>query len=227
MQFEKEVTPIDHLYTRFISQLDSLIPFLGLAHEEIFMTLQENYIGWFSDEQQPTLPDTFNRYSIQVSHAGFLLGYSYAEAFITDLIWEIFNARRDLLPQDKALKFSDLLPLEDYERVVMKMIDSTVGDMNSLEKKILCLEKLGLQVTQSEEILKGHIARNALVHNSGRVNRRQPAKSQWQVGDVIELTAGDVHEFGLATREYAKVICNKANSMCYRKQPPNNAVEAD
>ena len=214
MAFKKEATPIDQLYVRFISQLDSLIPFLGLAHQEIFLNLQKNYIDWFSYEQQSTLPDTFNKYSIQVSHAGFLLGYSYAEAFITDLIWEIFNARRDLLPQDKSLKFSDVLSLEDYERVIMKMIDSTLGDMNSLEKKISCLERLGLRVTQSEKILEGHIARNALVHNSGRVNRPQPATSRWQLDDVIKLAADDVHDFGLATREYARAICSKANSMC-------------
>ena len=217
MKILQESTPVSRLYVRFIKQLDSLVPFLGLAHEEIFMTLQKNYLTWFSYEQQSTLPETLNGYSIQVSHAGFLLGYSYAEAFVTDLIWEIFNARRDLLPQDKALKFSDVLSLEDYDRIIMKMIDSTVGDMNSLEKKISCLERLGLQVPQSEKILEGHVARNALIHNSGRVNRRQSAKSQWQVGDVIELTAEDVHEFGLATREYAKVICDKANAICYRK----------
>ena len=142
MELNQEMTPIDHLYIRLIGQFDSLIPFLGLTHEEIFLTLQENYIDWFSNKQQLTLPDTFNQYSIQVSHAGFLLGYSYVEAFIADLIWEIFNARRDLLPKDKSLKFIDIFHLENYEQIVIKMIDSTVGEMNSLEKKVLCLEKI-------------------------------------------------------------------------------------
>ena len=217
MELKQEMTPIDHLYIRLIGQFDSLIPFLGLTHEEIFLTLQENYTDWFSNKQQSTLPDTFNQYSIQVSHAGFLLGYSYVEAFIADLIWEIFNARRDLLPKDKSLKFIDIFHLENYEQIVIKMIDSTVGEMNSLEKKVLCLEKLGLRVTQSEKIIEGHTIRHALIHNSGRINRKQSPTSQWQLGDVIELTASDVHNFGLEAREYALTICNKANSMCYRK----------
>lgn len=217
MEFNQEMTPIDHLYIRLIGQFDSLIPFLGLTHEEIFLTLQENCIDWFSDKQQLALPNTFNQYSVQVSHAGFLLGYSYVEAFITDLIREIFNARRDLLPQEKSLKFIDILPLENYEQIIIKMIDSTLGDMNSLEKKVLRLEKLGLQVTQSEKIIEGHTVRHALIHNSGRINREQSPTSQWKIGDVIELTSSDVNNFGLAAREYALKISNKANLMCYRK----------
>ena len=218
MEFNQEMTPIDHLYIRLIGQFDSLIPFLGLTHEEIFLTLQENYTDWFSNKQQLILPDTFNQYSVQVSHAGFLLGYSYIEAFITDLIWEIFNARRDLLPKKNVLEFTDILSLENYEQIVIKMIDSTVGEMNSLEKKILRLEKiLGLRVTQSEKIIEGHIIRHALIHNSGRINRKQSPTAQWQLGDVIELTASDVHNFGLEAREYALTICNKSYSMCYGK----------
>jgi hypothetical protein len=191
------------------------------------LTLQENYTGWVPYEQQSTLPNTFGGYSIQVAHAGFILGYSYAEAFTTDLIREIYNARRDLLPSEKSLKFCDVLSLKDYECVIIKMIDSTLGEMNSLEKKISHLEKLGLQASQSGKMLEVYNTRNALVHNSGRVNRPQPATSRWQLGNVIELTADDVHSFGMVAREYAKGICNKANSMCYPKQQINTAGAID
>ncbi|MCM1985408.1 hypothetical protein [Lyngbya confervoides] len=189
-----EMTPIDQLHKRFVDQLDTLIPFLGLAHEEIFLTLHENYCGWFSIEQQATLPNSFRKYRTQVSHGAFLLGYSYAEAFITDLIWTIYHCRRDLLPPDKALKFSEVFSLGDYERIIMKMIDNTLGDMNSLEKKIHHLEtRLGLKVPQAKMLLEAHSARNALVHNSGRVNRPQTSTSRWQLGNIIELTVDNVH----------------------------------
>jgi len=228
MPSDYEMTPIDHLYIRFIGQLDTLIPLLGLAHEEIYSALHENYAEWFSAEQQATLPGSFKEYCIQVSHAAFLLGYSYAEAFITDLIWAVYHCRRDLLPPDKALKFSEVLPLGDYERIIMKMIDNTLGDMNSLEKKMHHLEtRLGLKVPQAEELLKAHTARNALVHNSGRVNRPQASTSQWQLGDIVELTAYDVHDFGITAREYAAEVSDKANILCRYKSPPNNCGAAD
>lgn len=225
---EYEMTPIDRLYKRFIGQLDTLIPFLGLAHEEIFLSLHGNYSGWFSIEQQATLPNSFNEYCTQVSNAAFLLGYSYAEAFITDLIWTIYHCRRDLLPPDKALRFSDLFSLGDYERIIMKMIDSTLGDMNSLEKKIHHLEtRLGLKVPQAEKLLEAHSARNALVHNSGRVNRPQASTSRWQLGNVIELTGDDVHSFGIIAREYAREVSNKANVLCHYELSPNKPGAAD
>jgi len=228
MVSEYEMTPIDQLHKRFIGQLDTLIPFLGLAHKEIFLTLHGNYSEWFSVEQQATLPDSLKEYCTQVSHAAFLLGYSYAEAFITDLIWTIYHCRRDLLPPDKALKFSDVFSLGDYERIIMKMIDSTLGDMNSLEKKIHHLEtRLGLKVPQAQKLLEAHSARNALVHNSGRVNRPQASTSRWQQGNVIELTVDDVHSFGFIAREYAREISNKANVLCRYESSPNNCGAVD
>jgi hypothetical protein len=209
--------PFDRLRARFVGQLDSLVPFLALAHREVFSVLSTEYASWYPDERQATLPESFREYCHQVAHAAFLLGYSYAEAFITDLICEVYSARRDLLLPDKTLRFGDVLPLASFDEVVRRMIECTVGDMNSLEKKIHHLEmRLGLRAEQSAQLVEAHAARNALVHNAGRVNRAQADGSRWQAGDTVRLSVEDVHDFGIQAREYAQDVCFRARQLCAR-----------
>ena len=215
MEHEKQGDQFDQLLSRLVGQLDTLVPFLALAHGEIFGVLSSEYADWYPDERRATLPASFQEYCHQVAHAAFLLGYSYAEAFITDVIWGVYSSRRDLLPKDRALRFSEVLPLANFEDVIRCMIDSTVGDFNSLEKKIHHLEtRLGLRVEQSTQLLDAHVARNALVHNAGRVNRSQTENSSWQTGDIVRLSVEDVHEFGKLAREYAEQLCSRAQRLC-------------
>lgn len=210
----------DPLQTRLVEQLDSLVPFLALAHREVFGVLAEKYSGWYNDERRATLPDSYEDYAQQVAHAAFLLGYSYAEAFVTDLIWEVYAARRDLLPADRSLRFGEVLPLADFENVIRLMIDSTVGEMNSMERKLHHLDRrLGLRVPQAEKMLDAHIARNALVHNAGRVNRSPSPSARWQNGERVRLTVEDVHRFGLMAREFADNLRERAKALCDARQP--------
>ena len=210
--------PFPRLMARLVTQLDSLVPFLALSHREIFDVLQAKYGGWYTDSRRSTLPDTFDDYAHQVAHAAFLLGYSYAEAFVTDLIFELYCVRRDLIPTDKQLPFGDVLQLNGFEEVVRHMVETTIGDMNSLEAKLLHLEKkLGWRITEANQLLNAHVARNALVHNAGHVNREPPNDSPWHNGDIIQLSAADVHEFGIVARGLARELCKLGTATCCRK----------
>jgi hypothetical protein len=211
-------TAFDVLHDRLVGQLDSLVPFLALAHNEVFNVLSAEYAVWYTDDRRTTLPDNYRAYQHQVAHAAFLLGYSYVEAFVTDLIWEVYAIRRDLLPAEKSLRFGDVIPLADFENVIRRMIDNTVGDMNSLEKKLHHLEtRLALKVPHADQMLEAHVARNALVHNAGRVNRTQSVGIRWQAGDPVLLSVEDVHRFGIMAREYVEQLCKKAKSLCAGK----------
>lgn len=204
----------DRLRSRHVAQLDSLVPFLALSHSEIFDVLRTRYAGWYTDERRSTLPSTFDDYSQQVANAAFLLGYSYAEAFVTDLMYEVYEARRDLLPQDRHFTFGDILQLPDLGEVVRHMIETTVGDMNSLEAKLVHLQNaFGWQMTDAARLMDAHVARNALIHNAGHVNREPPAGSRWHKGDRIQFSAIDVHQFGILARNLARELCDKAKGL--------------
>ncbi|MFL5329889.1 MAG: hypothetical protein ACJ8C4_13350 [Gemmataceae bacterium] len=203
------------LNLRLISQLDSLVAFLSLAHHEVYEVVSENYATWYRDERQSTRPRGFQEYSQQVAHSAFLLGYSYAEAFICDVIRLVYSCRRDLLPSDKTLRFDELLPLREYEDVVQKMIDRTVSRLNSLEEKTEHLNKgLSLGISEPAQLSDAHTARNALVHNAGRVNRTPSHESHWRAGDTVRLSVDDVHDFGTAVRAFAEDLCIRAQKMC-------------
>jgi hypothetical protein len=205
----------DSLLERLIAQLDSLVPFLALSHREVFDVLKEKYPGWYEHDRQSTLPSTFEGYVHQVAHAAFLLGYSYAEAFVTDLIFDVYNARRDKLPSDKKLCFEDVLQSGDFEGVMRHMIESTIGEMNSLEAKLRHLEvAFGWRFPETEKLGGAHVARHALVHNAGVVNREQLTGSRWQSGDTIQLSSVDVHDFGFAARALASKLAASATAFC-------------
>jgi hypothetical protein len=207
--------PFGRLTKRLVAQLDTLVPFLALAHREVFDVLKEKYNGWYTDSRRSTLPNTFKEYGHQVAHAAFLLGYSYAEAFVTDLIFEVYNARRDLIPAEKQLAFGDVLHHKDFDGVVRHMVEATISDMNSLEAKLLHLEKkFGWQFPETASLLDAHVARNALVHNAGHINRDPPMGSRRHSGDRVQLSAGDVHDFGINSRALAEELSNRARAIC-------------
>lgn len=205
---------MDHLLSRLTAQLDSLIPFLAAAEEEVFAVIWSMHFLW-SEENRHAMPESLSAFRTNVAHGAFLLGYAYIEAFVTDLIWHIYERRRDLLPPDKTVKFRDVLLSGDYNRLVTGMIDSTLGAMNSLERKIHHLEhNIGLKSTHYEGLLDAHVIRNALIHNSGRINREVPANTRWRHGEQIQLSVHDVNVFGVLARDYAEEIVQKANRLC-------------
>ena len=210
-----EPADCNSLHDRLIGQLDTLVPFLALAHHDIFTSLHGHYVNWVSSDQQDALPDTCDGYVTQVTHSAFLLGYSYAEAFVSDLMWRIYSERRDLLPQEKTLNYTDVLTRSDFTNLLRYMIDCTISGLNSLQKKMHHLQtRLNLGIEQPSSMLKAHDVRNALIHNAGIVNRDSTHSGRWVNGDRVVLTVSDVHDFGIMAREYTRDLCARASALC-------------
>jgi hypothetical protein len=152
-------TEIERLLKRLESQLDGLIGFLRLSHEE-------------------------------VPHAGFLLGYSYAEAFVAALIQELYRGSGEQLDAGANWR-----------------------DMNSLGGKIRHLEhRFGFTVKQPDDLLDAHRARHAWIHNGGVVNRPRPG-ARWADGMQVCLTVEYVNDLGVAARMYAQQLCEQAKRL--------------
>jgi phage pi2 protein 07 len=214
---------LENLRDQVIAQLDTLVPFLALSHEEIFDVLNAKYAEWYKDTKKTDLPETFPAYRYQVTHAAFLLGYSYVEAFVNDLIFEVYNARRDLIQDKKGeekrkLPFEEILKLHNFEEVIQRMIESILGEMNSLEAKLNHLEKtLKWSIPEIKDLIDAHVARHALIHNGGIVNRQQPAGSRWNFQDRIQYSEVEAHMFGITARELIRRLCDQAKTICKSK----------
>lgn len=197
---------MSELHKRLISQLDSLVPFLALGHNEVYDVLRDNYSDWYEPEKQGSLPEKFHYYQTQVAHAGFLLGFSYVEAFLVDVAKEAFRRRPEVLPKDKELKFRELLDCGSYETIIEKMIEKEILSLfyGSFENiGTYFQEKLSLPWSDSKNIVKAPLIRNCIIHNDSIVDQRLSSVSELDIGEKITLNASDVHDYGIAMRDLA------------------------
>ena len=196
---------MDHLYNRLIGQLDSLISFLALTHREAF-DLIGRYGERLPEWQQGSLPETYALYQTQVAHSAFLLGYSYYEAFLSDLARQIYTHTPTMLPPEKKLDFSEILEHPEREQLLAYMIDKEILSVFylSFEKVIECFQKkftLTWPEHFVEQAVEASLLRNCIIHNNARVDARLSASGKWKMNSEINLTAMQVHEFGLIARK--------------------------
>jgi hypothetical protein len=212
------------LIDRLISQLNTLVAFLASSRLEVFEIIQQHYEQWFEPDDKEAFPDSYSLYQTQVAHAAFLLGYSYTEAFLADLIRKIYVARPITIPRDKELKFGDILECSKYDEVLGCMIDKEVLSVmyNSIEKIIKYYEdRLSLQWPFSERdtIIEANLIRNCIIHNNAIVDSRLAAHcKRWTDGTSIALTISDVHRFGITARATARNLYLQAEQKHFLHQ---------
>ena len=216
--------PGSNLLTRLIDQLDGLIPFIAIAHEDVFTLIQKEKHLWGTTRRQKGLPDRFEIYRVQVSHSAFLLGYSYFEAFLSDLARAIFLAKPKMLPKARELKFEDILRVPDYQSVIQLMVDKEIYGMfeAGVEKVAKYFQdKLKLKWADEErkQVVEASSIRNCIVHNLSRADARLSSLSSYEVGDTIELSPSEVHSFGIAGRKIARELFGQAESRYLGRTP--------
>lgn len=207
---------MDNLLDRVIGQFDTLIPFLAISHEDVFNLINKERNIWYHHDQRSVLPSSYAIYQTQITHSSFLLGYSYFEAFLVDLIRQVYVTRPTMLPKEKLLKYGEILKTADYEGILELMIERVIVDLfyKRMDEIIEYFkEKLNLEWLddfRTETIIISHL-RNCIIHNLSRADLRLSQISEYNVGDEIELSLSDVHSFGLKARELVRHLYNQAS----------------
>lgn len=212
---------MNHLYDRLVVQLDTLIPFLALTHREAFDLIGQRYPYWLPDEQQGSLPASYANYQTQVAHSAFLLGYSYYEAFLSDLARQIYTSNPAMLPPAKTLEFSEILERPEREQLLAYMVDKELLSIFylSIEKVIECFQrKFTLKWPEHfvKPAVEASLLRNCIIHNNARVDSRLSERSKWKLGSDIKLTAAQVHDFGIIARRVCGELATQADNTSYR-----------
>ncbi len=204
---------MSNLLNRLINQLDTLIPFIAISSEDVFNFIQrENY----NKSQQENLPDSYIVYRTQVNHSAFLLGYSYFEFFLIDLVREIYLSKPKMLPKDKKLKFVEILNLNNYESILKLMIEKEVIALfyQSMEKIIEYFSnKLGLNWPNEKYksmTVEASCLRNCIIHNMNYANSRLSEISNYEINEKIQLNSSDVHSFGITARNLVRELYKQA-----------------
>ncbi len=205
------------LLERLISQLDTLVSFLGIARDDVFRLLQREKVVWFGVNERRALPSAYETYRTHITHSAFLLGYSYFEAFLADLVRNIFLLNPAMLPRDRELKFHEILAGKSYETTLRLMIEKEIlssfhegmeETSNYFEKKL----KISWPKGEKERVVIASLLRNCLIHNMGRIDRRLGAVPDYREGELIQLTPEEVHSYGLVARSLARTVFTKAES---------------
>jgi hypothetical protein len=204
---------LDTLIARFGEQIDGLVPFLALGHESIYTALSPEMTPWYEPEEH-SIFDNLELHQAQVAHAAFLLGYSYFEAFVSDLIWLLYRHKPTYLPPEEKLAYEAVLSAESFEEVLERMIDHTTSHMNSLQKKLEHLEKrFGIGKSSPSLLQDANVVRNALVHNFGRVNRVPKGHVRWNVGEAIVLDCKESYEFLLSFKGFGATLFESVETL--------------
>ena len=203
------------LLNRLIEQYDSLIVFMELSREEVFELLGRERNVWFDDSPE-SLPDAYATYRQQVVHSALLLGYSYFENFLMDLLSAILCSRPKMLPEDRKLPYSKIVASASKADIIDQMAKREIHDllyksMTDIVKELR--NRYGFSISEEEEreLCKANLLRNCIMHNSARADSRLAEFNGFEENEEFELTSGDVHELGIKLRTLVRQMSAKAN----------------
>jgi hypothetical protein len=202
------------LFDRLIDQLDTLVPFLALSREDVFQILNDHRVAWFSANED-ALPTAYGSYRKQINHSALLLGYSYFESFLAELLTEILRKRPAMLPKTRKLEYSEIIDSPDMKTLMDKLIEREIrellyGNMTEIIGKLR--SKYNLTITEQEEaeIVIASSVRNCIMHNSSRANSSLGVHDGFEEGQEFELSAEKVHEYGFTLRAMVRRIYEDA-----------------
>jgi len=209
-----EFTSNNNLADRLIGQLDTLVAFLSLAHGEVFEVVQSEYESWVPRDLQDTLPCNFEIYRMQVSHAALVLGISYFEAFLSDVMRLVLRNRPKILPKKKKIAFGQLIGIDSAQDIIGLLIEREVldvmyGSLNSIAEYFE--NRLNLKWPAYSSLQEANAIRNCIVHNMARADNKLVAIAPvWTLGQEIALTPSDVNSFGIEVRCFVQDIWSQA-----------------
>lgn len=154
-------------------------------------------------------------YRKQINHSSFVLGYSYFEAFLSDLAERIYLARPTMLPKQKKISFDEIVKAGNYEEALNMIVKKELHDlfyMNIRDIITYFSDKLQLEWSSGviEKIAEASCLRNCIIHNMGCVDARLAKFPEYVLGETFELTSSDVHSFGTVARREALNLWQQA-----------------
>jgi len=147
-----------------------------------------------------------------------LLGYSYFEAYIADLVKEILISRPKLLPKDKTISFGSVIDAKNYDDLMIQIVEKHVFSImyDGIEEIVKYFDKkLHIRwpnCCEEYSVVKASLIRNCYMRNGGIVDDRLSEKYNFIKGNNIELKPSDVHGYGLEIRRIAYDIYDEATA---------------
>jgi hypothetical protein len=138
---------------------------------------------------------------------------SYVEAYISDLLREIFDQNIDCLKSNKStLKDEELIESLKAGSTLETLKEAKIKDLmyGSVKDWISYFQnRLGFQIVLSNDIIELYLVRNCLVHNGGKVSKQlenEIKTGRYKLGTKINVTERDYNRYESAVFEIANEI---------------------
>ena len=199
-------------YERFISQLDDLVVFMSLSNIDFFTELKKKWGSLTELNEVSEEPISENQYEQIILRSALLLGITYLEAYIADILRDIYFKKPEVLTaRNKTLSWEKIIRLKNYDGVINQIIESELLEFThkSTENMVEYLEKqltLDLDI-DTDNLKEASLVRNCITHNGAIASRElQELNFDFQDGEEICLTAGIVHRYGLNGRTFVREL---------------------
>lgn len=124
------------------------------------------------------------------------------EAYISDLLREIFDKNVDVLKSSKStLKDEELIESLKTGNTLETLKEVKIRDLmyGSVKDWIIFYQKkLGFRITLSNDLVELYLVRNCLIHNGGMVSKElenEIKKSRYKLGRKINVTEKDYNRY--------------------------------
>jgi hypothetical protein len=206
---------------RLIEQLDSLIPFIATSYENVFRLLNREKAIMFSFDESK-LPIEYEVYRKQINHAALILGYSYFENFLNDLLIEILRNRPTMLPSNKSLKYSDIIKNKSIDNLIDELIKKELIDlfycsMSDIIKELRERYNFSISKDEKDMLCKFSLIRNCIIHNSSKADERLASYKEFEAGKEFEITSSEIHSIGIKLRALVRTMFREAEIKHFKK----------
>jgi hypothetical protein len=191
-------------YNELISDMNKIIGFLDLSDKTIFETIKNNDRYNLGLSIGSMYNNEYNEFRNHICMSGFLLGFSYIEGYLYDIMKLVLIIKPEINKQKITIKYM----LDNKHNLYEKTADDYIRNVGFTELvKDINRELNVFDENENRDLLIGYNIRNCIMHNSGIADNRLEPK--YQTGTKIELNSGDVNSFGLMARGIVKKIWEK------------------
>jgi hypothetical protein len=188
-------------YEELINDMNRIIGFLDLSDEAIFESVKRNDRYSLGLTIGSMYDDNYDEYRNHICMSGFLLGFSFIEGYLYDILKLILTKKPEINKHKVTIKYI----LDNNHNLYEKVADDYIRNIGFTEMlKELNKELRIFQQEENNELMVGYNIRNCIMHNSGIADSRLEPK--YKNGARIELNSGDVNSFGLMARSLVRKI---------------------
>jgi len=205
------------------NKLNTLIIFLSFAHDESIELVLKNRLTWFSETEEKIIPNTKEVFKTQIANSAFLLGYTYFESFLYDLIREIYRRHPKMLPDNKKIEYSNITRANELSEVLDRMIDREIHEamyqsMEDIIKYLRTKFSITINDRTKAEMIKCSFTRNCIMHNNSKVDEKLSSISGYSIHKDINLTSVEVNSYGIILRNLSEDLYNQATCKYFNRK---------